>query len=174
MIENIILSRLGKSLRLKAIGRRDIETLHISLKATPYRANRVLPCFRKCSASQSSGSGNPTKRIPKFHEEKRERCLSTTEIQRFREALDRYPDQNAANPLRLLLLTVSRAGEVLKAEWEHFDFARGVWTKRKRTEFPSGVGLRSGLSMASWISQRKQESNGVFVAIGPLPRSGGL
>src|SRR5271163_4302172 len=46
--------------------------------------------------------------------------------------------------------------------------------RSKRTGFPSGVGLRSGLSMALWISQKKQESNGVFVAIGPLPRSGGL
>jgi len=74
-------------------------------------------------------SENPSKGIPRFHEEKRERWLSKKEIQRFREAMDRYPDQNAANALRLLLLTGSRAGEVLKAEWEHFDFARGVWTK---------------------------------------------
>jgi integrase len=62
------------------------------------------------------------------------------QIQKFREALDAYQDQSAANCLRLLLLTGSRAGETLRAEWKEFDLTRGVWTKpshhtmQKKTE----------------------------------------
>jgi len=38
-------------------------------------------------------------------------------------------DQNAANAIRLLLLTGARRGEVLAASWDQFDLAEGVWTK---------------------------------------------
>jgi integrase len=72
---------------------------------------------------------NPARGVKKFAEEKRENWLSVEQIQRFREALDKYKDQRAANCLRLLLLTGSRAGEALRAEWSEFDLARGVWTK---------------------------------------------
>ena len=43
--------------------------------------------------------------------------------------MDAYKDQSAANCLRLLLLTGSRAGEALEAEWTEFDLQRGVRTK---------------------------------------------
>jgi integrase len=83
---------------------------------------------------------NPAKRVEKFPEAKREGWLTVEELQRFRAALDAYADQNAANALRLLMLTGSREGEVLKAEWEQFDLIRGIWikpshnTKQKRVE----------------------------------------
>jgi len=41
MVEKIIRPKLGGH-RLKAIGKRDVEALHGSLKSTPYQANRVL------------------------------------------------------------------------------------------------------------------------------------
>jgi integrase len=55
--------------------------------------------------------------------------LSAEELSQFTGALDAYHDQNAANALRLLLLTGARAGEVLKADWTQFDLERAVWTK---------------------------------------------
>jgi integrase len=131
MIDNTIRPRIGK-LRLKAIGRRDIEALHLSLKTTPYAANRLLSLLSKMfnlGIQWKWTTENPARGVPRFQEGKRERWLTTEEIQRFREALDSYADQNAANALRLLMLTGSREGEVLKAEWEQFDFMRGVWTK---------------------------------------------
>lgn len=131
MIEHIIRPKVG-SLRLKAIGRRDIESLHTSLKGTPYRANRVLALLSKMF-SLANGWGwltaNPSKGIPRFDEERRERWLTAEEIAAFKRALDEYEDQNAANSLRLLLLTGSREGEVLSATWEQFDIPRGIWTK---------------------------------------------
>jgi len=131
MISGIIVPRIGK-LRLKAVGKRDIELLHQSLKATRYRANRVLALlstmFNYALARKWLGE-NPARGIEKFPEEKREFWLTVDQIQKFREALDSYSDQKAANALRLLLFTGSRAGEVLKAAWEQFDLERGVWTK---------------------------------------------
>ena len=142
MIDKIVRPELG-SLRLKAIGRRDVEALHGTLKNTPYQANRVLALLSSMfnlAIEERWILENPAKGVKKFHEEKRENWLSVDQIQRFREALDQYNDQSAANALRLLLLTGSRAGEVLKATWEEFDLQRGVWTKpshhtkQKKTE----------------------------------------
>lgn len=131
MIDNFIRPGIGK-FRLKAVGRQDIEALHLSLKPTPYAANRLLSLLSKMfnlGIQWKWTADNPARGVPRFQERRRERWLTTEEIQRFRESLDSYADQNAANALRLLLLTGSREGEVLKAEWEQFDFMRGVWTK---------------------------------------------
>jgi integrase len=137
-----IISKLG-SLRLNAIGKRDIERLHASFKATPYQANRILALLSKMfnyALEAKRIAENPARGVKKFSEEKREKWLSVEQIQRFREALDKYKDQSAANCLRLLLLTGSRAGEALRAEWQEFDLTRGVWTKpthhtkQKKTE----------------------------------------
>src|SRR5271165_3496735 len=46
MLEKIILPEVG-SIRVRAVSRRDIENLHHGLKATPYRANRVLALLSK-------------------------------------------------------------------------------------------------------------------------------
>ena len=141
-IKRIIGPKLGK-LRLRSVGRLDIERLHASLRGTPYEANRVLSLLSKMfsvAIEWKWADENPTKGIQRFQEERGGRWLTTEEIQRFRVALDGYCDQNAANALRLLLLTGSRAGEVLKAAWDQFDLERGVWTKpshstkQKRTE----------------------------------------
>jgi integrase len=131
MIEGIILPKLGGQ-RLKALRRRDIESLHASLKATPYRANRVLTLLSRMftlAAEWGWWTENPARGVPRFHEDRRERWLSAEELRKLSEALDGYEDQNAANALRLLLLTGAREGEVLKASWTQFDLNRGIWTK---------------------------------------------
>jgi integrase len=131
MIDRFVRPKLGK-LRLKAIGKRDVEALHGSLKATPYMANRVLSLLSKMFSLAIEWkwmAENPVRGVAKCAEEKRERWLSLEEMQKFRTALDSFKDQNAANALRLLLLTGSRMGEVIKAEWDQFDLSTGVWTK---------------------------------------------
>jgi integrase len=131
MIEKIIVPKLGK-LRLNSIGKKDIESLHAGLKSTPYRANRVLALLSKMftlAGQWGLRADNPAHGVPRFHEDRRERWLSAEEIHCFSDALDKYTDQNAANALRLLLLTGAREGEVLKADWSQFDLKRGIWTK---------------------------------------------
>lgn len=116
MIDKIICPNVG-ALRLGAIARRNVDMLHASLKETPYQGNRVLALL---SAIFNFGMNderwkkwiveNPARGVKKFSEEKRENWLSVDQIRKFREALDVYQDQSAANCLRLLLLTGSRAG----------------------------------------------------------------
>lgn len=130
-LRRFILPALGER-RLAEIREQDIARLHDAQQATPYQANRVLALLSAIfnhGIKQKLITDNPARGIPRFTEAKRERWLTVTELQRFREALDSYRDQSAANALRLLLLTGSRVSEVLMATWEEFDLARGMWTK---------------------------------------------
>jgi integrase len=142
MIDKIIIPKLGK-LRLKSVGVKDIAAVHTSLENTPYRANRVLALLSKMfSLAGEWGwrADNPARKVPHFHEDRRENWLSIEQIRLFTTALNEYQDQNAANALRLLLLTGARVGELLSADWTQFDLERGIWTKpshhtkQKKTE----------------------------------------
>jgi integrase len=147
MIDNVILPKLG-SLSVASVSTRDIESLHGLLKATPYRANRVLALLSKmfslaCQWHAKNPvwrADNPAAGIKHFPEEKRERWLREDELNRLTAALNAYPNQDAANAIRLLLLTGARKTEVLAATWPQFDLVEGIWTKpsahtkQKRTE----------------------------------------
>jgi integrase len=131
MLNRIVLPKLGR-LRVSAVGRRDVEALHTSLRTTPVQANRVLALVSKVfSWAMDSGlrADNPARGVKRFHEERRESWLSREQLQALATALDEYPDQNATDALRLLIVTGSRPQEVLTAEWPMFDLARAVWTK---------------------------------------------
>jgi integrase len=136
MLKSTIRPRFGQ-MGLSAIGRRDIEALHHSLKATPYKANRVLSLLSKMFAqdkhkykeSSPFWSDNPAKGVPRYHEDRREFWLSNEQLDKLEAALNAYASQDAANALRLLILTGSRKGEVLNAMWSEFDLQRGFWTK---------------------------------------------
>jgi integrase len=72
---------------------------------------------------------NPAKGIERNHEERRYRYLTGDELRRLTEALAACPSQQAANAVRLLLLTGARRGEVLGATWDQFDLEAGIWIK---------------------------------------------
>jgi integrase len=131
MIVAIIGPRIG-TLQLSAVNRLSVEKLHASLKTTPYLANRVLALLSKMfslAIEWNWVSINPAQRIPRFHEDRRERWLQPEELQRFVEALDGYQNQNVADAFRLLQPTGSRKSEVLSATWAMFDLEQGLWTK---------------------------------------------
>jgi integrase len=131
MITSTIQPKLG-TLQVSAVGREDIEKLHTAMKGTPYLANRVIALLSKMfnlAVGWKLRGDNPAKGIPRFHEDKKECWLQSEELNRLIEALDAYPDQTKADALRLLLLTGSRSGEVLTAQWPMFDLQQGVWTK---------------------------------------------
>jgi integrase len=162
-LDGIIVPRIGNH-QVDAVTRRDIEEIHQSMKATKYRANRVLSLLSKMfSLAIEWGwrNDNPARGIPKFTEDRRARYLSPEELKRLAAALEEYPGkrareldgsakqkayakkeaQRAVNAIRLLMVTGARKSEVLKATWDQFDLERGIWTKpshttkQKRTEY---------------------------------------
>lgn len=142
MIDTHILPKLG-SYKAAEISRRDIESILLAMKKTPYKANRLRALLSKMfSLAKHWGwrDSNPVEGIPKYQEEKRERWLRQDELERLGKVLDSHPNQRAANIIRLLILTGARKGEVMSATWGQFDLDRGVWskpahtTKQKRTE----------------------------------------
>jgi integrase len=157
MLESIILPRMGR-MRASSITRRDVSELHASMKATPYRANRILALLHKIfnfaatdTKSEWGVSQNPASGIQRFHEEKRERWLSENELQRLAVALEKYPSLCAAdadvsekqrkflcaeahramNAIRLSMVTGCRKSEALTSKWTDFDLERRVSTDRR-------------------------------------------
>ena len=135
MLEKVIVPALG-SRRLGDIGKRHIEDLHDSLEETPYVANRTLSLlsaiFNYGLKEEVPGVvKNPCKGVARNEETKRECWLKENEFQCFCEALDEYREKNrdGADAINLLLLTGSREGEVLKADWSEFDLERSQWRK---------------------------------------------
>jgi integrase len=131
MLATIILPMLG-SKKVDAVGRRDIEALHLSLRKTPYRANRVLALLSKMfglAVSWGWRANNPVKGVGRYREDKRDRWLSDIEIATLLEQLERHPNRKVADAIRLQLLTGARIGEVLSARRDAFDLVRMVWRK---------------------------------------------
>jgi integrase len=137
--------RLGK-LALDAVRRSDIESLRHELVDTPVQFNRALAMlhtlFEKAKEWEylASESANPAHGVKRYLEEPRRRWAQEGELAELLKILDRDPDQEQANAVRLILLTGSRKGETLSATWDQFDLERGTWTKpshatkQRRTE----------------------------------------
>jgi integrase len=111
----------------------DIERLHRRVSdRTKYQANRIAAVLsRMFNMAIRSGwrTDNPVRGLPRNEEPKRRRYLSKDEIGRLLSALDAHPDQQAANIIRILLLTGARKSEVLKMRWQDIDPEAGRWVK---------------------------------------------
>lgn len=123
-----------KHRKVAEIGFSDVDGLHRKITKTgkPIAANRVAAlCSKMFALATRWGwrSDNPAKGIERNPEAKRTRYLSGDELARLTAALVAHDDQQAANIVRLLLLTGARRGEVLAMRWDHLDMATGVWTK---------------------------------------------
>ena len=72
---------------------------------------------------------NPCIGVERNPEPKRARFLSAAEVGRLLDVLEHDQDQQAADIIRLLLLTGARSAEVLGAERAHFDLDASLWVK---------------------------------------------
>ncbi len=152
MLDRNILPQLG-SKKVADVAAQDVHALHVSLRATPYQANRVIALLSKMFALAVEWgwrADNPAKGVQRYHEEARDRWLSDAELTRLFEVLADHPNERAANAVRLQLLTGARLGEVLSAEWSDFDLERGVWTKpshhtkqKRREHLPLSAAARA-------------------------------
>jgi len=133
--------------------------LHTSKSSTPAAANYAVAALGSlytwaAQRGQVPEGFNPTRRIAKFRENRRERFLTTPELQRLGDALreaettripwdvdeTRSAAKHAPKPnkrltvvspfaiaaIRLLLFTGCRLREILDLRWDHVDFERGV------------------------------------------------
>jgi integrase len=133
-----------KHLKVAEITFADIDGLHayVTKEGGPYVANRMLSVISKAmnlAIRWKWRTDNPVRGVERNQEEKRHRYLSYDEIAALIKALDEHEDRQAANIIRLLLLTGARRGEVLNARWDQFNLDAGIWTKpgattKQRTE----------------------------------------
>jgi integrase len=127
--------------KVEEVSKSDVRRMHGEARdrSSVYQANRLLAVLSKMfSLAEEEGwreGSNPCRGIPKFPEDQRSRNLSESEVARLLEACDRYTGRdlevgrNAADAIRLLLLTGARLREVLHADWSQFDLERGRWEK---------------------------------------------
>ncbi len=139
MLDKIVKPRLGR-LKVAEVGFAEIDRLHRSLKATPYRANRVLALLSKMFALSIRWhwrADNPCHGVERNQEPQRERYLRGPERAALLVAMQEHAAKGKAEAqtvraFRLAMLTGARIGEVLSARWDQFD-ETGIWTKPAST-----------------------------------------
>ena len=133
-VELFIEPRIGRR-KVTEIQRSDIAQLHHGMRKTSYQANRTLGVLSKMfNLAEMWGlrpdGSNPCLHIKRFKEEKRERFLSTEELQRLGKVLDEILEdgsetRSAVAAIRLLMLTGCRLSEIQKLRWEYVDLDAG-------------------------------------------------
>ena len=131
-----ILPAFGQA-KVAAVSHGDVDQWHHRLsKRGPTHANRTLAVLSKMfslAVRWQMRPDNPCRGIERNQEHKRQRYLTAEEMARLATALTELADQNAANAVRLLLLTGARRGELLAARWVDFDLkARQSGSSRGR------------------------------------------
>jgi integrase len=149
----IIRPRLG-SRRVAEITGADMDRLHKSLSAAPYRANRVLAlCSRLMTLAESWGwraqNSNPCRYVRKFQERARTRYLDAQELKDLGMALTELTriaaiSPQAANAIKLLLLTGARLNELLTSRWEWIQWNEQVLQLPDSKSGPKPVYLSKG------------------------------
>ena len=134
--------KLGKHTKVSDIHGGDIAEMHrrITESGRLVRANRILAiCSKMFSLAlvpkagetlpwRNAAQGNPCKGVSKNYEEAKERFFSQSELTAISDALARYRG-DAADCVRLIMLTGARPIEAMKASWEEFDKEPGYWVK---------------------------------------------
>jgi len=134
ILDTYVLPALGPR-RLGDVTASDVAKLHLSMRSTPFMANRVLFLLSTLfNLAERWGlrehADNPCRHVQRFRERRRKRFLSMEELQRLGQALTAVEREATASrvaiaALRLLALTGARRGEILNLAWEHVDLAGG-------------------------------------------------
>ena len=173
-IRTDILPAFGK-MKVAAVSHADIDGFHHRLSArAPTHANRTLAVLSRMfnlAIRWGWRGDNPCKGVERNQEHKRTKYLSNAEIARLSGALAKLRDQNAANAVRLLLLTGARQGELLAAKWADIDLNAGTWAKpgattKQRTDHRIPLSAAACQLLAEMRQQANDEVEWVFPARG--------
>ena len=151
-------------------------TIKLSARA-PTVANRTLAVLSKMFSLAVRWGwriDNPCKGVERNQERKRTRYLTGPELTRLSAALAELRDQQAANAVRLLLLTGARRGELLAAKWDDIDLEAGVWVKpgattKQDTEHRVPLSKAACRLLAEMREQAGEHADWIF----PASRGGG-
>jgi integrase len=121
-------------LSVARISRDDVIRLHVAMAKTPRRANYVMSVVRAMinfaiDLNLRPPASNPARRIKMYRERMVERFLTTEEISKAADAIQRAERSGKIGPhgaagLRLALFTGARSGEITAIEWKHIDWDR--------------------------------------------------
>jgi integrase len=158
IIARIVKPELGAT-KADRLTRAAVAKLHGKLKATPAHANRSMTMLASMMSFAARvgilpEGANPVRKIARYPEQRRERFLTTEELERIGAAIreaesigiawevdesapkarhlvkpeNRFTkiDPYAAATLRLLLFTGARLREILHLRWENVDLERGL------------------------------------------------
>jgi integrase len=134
MLRVHIRPHFGQHAKVADVTFADVDALHrkITKAGHLHRANRTIAVLSKMfslAIRWGMCEANPCKGIERNTEHHRRRYLSADELGRLVAALAAHPDTQAANIVRLLLLTGARRGEALAIQWSDVDLTAGVWSK---------------------------------------------
>jgi integrase len=134
MLDNHVRPHFGQHAKVADVTFADVDALHrkISKTGATYAANRCVAIASKMfslAVRWGMRGDNPCKGVERNTEHGRRRYLSGDEMGRLVAALALHPDRQAADAVRLLLLTGARRGEVLGARWADVDLGTGIWSK---------------------------------------------
>jgi integrase len=174
-LRNYILPTIGK-IGIKSLTSKDIYKLHYSLRQTPITANRCLALLSKMlNLSEKWGiradASSLCRHIKKYPENKRERFLSNSEIEKLFAVLKEAEHNKTELPsaiaaIRLLLLTGCRFSEIITLKWEYLDIPSF------RINFPdSKTGKKTTYIspyVAEILSHIKQQPNNPYVICGTI------
>jgi integrase len=121
-------------IKVADVGFEDIDCLHrkITQRAGPYSANRAVAMLSKMfglAVLWKMRDDNPCRGVERNVEYSRRRYLSGDELARLVQALAEHKDQQAANIIRVLLMTGCRRGEALAMRWADVNLTEGTWSK---------------------------------------------
>jgi integrase len=131
-LKRYVLSKLSGRLAVSLVTA-DMEAIHSQLGVEhPYGANDVLKVVRrmfnwgKVAGLVPRDHPNIVAGIVRFPERARKRFITTVEMPRFLQALEREDNDYARHGIWLLLLMGLRSKELLKAQWDDIDWDMGT------------------------------------------------
>lgn len=156
ILNRIVLPAIG-AMKAKDVSRGDVARIHLAWRQTPFQANRMLAIIGSMYGFAGrrgivAEGANPARSIEKYAEDRRERFLSASELERLGAAIreaettgipweinlekktqhvpkgkrETVIGQHAAAALRLLIFTGARLREILHLKWAEVDLQRGL------------------------------------------------